>query len=179
MASHIGKLPIAIPSDVTVTLNGSHVSVKGPKGEDSCEVPEGISVKIDDNQVVVSELNEEDETNAKYGLVRSLIASLIEGTEKGFTKNLEIIGTGYRVAAKGTGLNFSLGFSHPVEIAAPEGITFKVTDNTHLSVSGIDKQKVGEVAAQIRRLRPPEPYKGKGIRYVGEHVRRKAGKAGK
>lgn len=179
MASHIGKRPITIPSDVTVTINGSHVAVKGPKGEDDYDVPSGISAKVEDGQVVVTALDEEDETNAKHGLARSIIASLVEGTEKGFSKSLEIVGTGYRVQAKGKGLNFSLGYSHPVEVSAPEGITFKVTDATHLTVSGIDKQKVGEVAAQIRRLRPPEPYKGKGIKYEGEHIRRKAGKAGK
>lgn len=179
MASHIGKRPITIPSDVTVTINGSHVAVKGPKGEDDYDVPSGISAKVEDGQVVVTALDEEDETNAKHGLARSIIASFVEGTEKGFSKSLEIVGTGYRVQAKGKGLNFSLGYSHPVEVSAPEGITFKVTDATHLTVSGIDKQKVGEVAAQIRRLRPPEPYKGKGIKYEGEHIRRKAGKAGK
>ena len=179
MASHIGKLPITIPAGVDVTVKGNEVSVKGPKGQRSYTLPQGISAKLEGNVLIVSAANDERETSAKHGLSRSLIASAIEGVDKGFEKKLEIVGTGYRVAAKGQGLEFSLGYSHTITVNAPEGISFKVENPTHLAVLGIDKQLVGEVAAKIRKLRAPEPYKGKGIKYEGEHIRRKAGKAGK
>ncbi|NYI26091.1 50S ribosomal protein L6 [Aeriscardovia aeriphila] len=179
MASHIGSRPITIPSNVEVTLTDTTVSVKGPKGQDSFVIPEGISVKHEGNELVVTPLNKSGETSAKHGLTRSIIASQIEGVERGFRKELEIVGTGYRVALKGNTLTFSLGYSHTIDVPAPEGISFEVKDATHLAVLGIDKQKVGEVAAEIRRLRAPEPYKGKGVKYVGEYIRRKAGKAGK
>ncbi len=179
MASHIGTRPVTIPEGVTVTVKDGVVDVKGKLGEDSYTLPSSIAAKVEDNKVVVTPLDSEDETRAKHGLARSIIASLVEGVTKGFEKHLEIVGTGYRVAPKGQGLTFSLGYSHTIDVAAPEGIKLAAPDQTHITVSGIDKQKVGEIAAQIRRLRPPEPYKGKGIKYEGEHIRRKAGKAGK
>ncbi len=179
MASHIGTRPVTIPEGVTVTIKNGVVNVKGNLGENSYTLPSVISAKVDDKKIVLTPNDEEDETRAKHGLARSIIASLIEGVTKGFEKRLEIVGTGYRVAAKGPGLTFSLGFSHTIDFQPPQGIKLAAPNQTHITVSGIDKQKVGEVAAQIRRLRPPEPYKGKGIRYEGEHVRRKAGKAGK
>jgi large subunit ribosomal protein L6 len=179
MASHIGTRPITVPEGVTVTIKDGVVDVKGKLGEDSYTLPSGISAKVEDGKVLVSTLDDENETRAKHGLSRAIIASLVEGVTKGFEKKLEIVGTGYRVAPKGTGLTFSLGFSHTIEVPAPEGIKLTAPDQTHITVSGIDKQKVGEIAAQIRRLRPPEPYKGKGIKYEGEYIRRKAGKAGK
>ncbi len=179
MASHIGTRPITVPEGVTVTIKDGIVDVKGKLGEDSYTLPSGISAKVEDGKVLVSTLDDANETRAKHGLSRAIIASLVEGVTKGFEKKLEIVGTGYRVAPKGTGLTFSLGFSHTIEVPAPEGIKLTAPDQTHITVSGIDKQKVGEIAAQIRRLRPPEPYKGKGIKYEGEYIRRKAGKAGK
>lgn len=179
MASHIGKLPITVPAGVDVAVKGGEVSVKGPRGQRSYTLPQGVSAKLEGNVLIVSAANDERETSAKHGLSRSLIASAIEGVDKGFEKKLEIVGTGYRVAAKGQGLEFSLGYSHTITVNAPEGISFKVENPTHLAVLGIDKQLVGEVAAKIRKLRAPEPYKGKGIKYEGEHIRRKAGKAGK
>ncbi len=178
MTSHIGKLPIMIPAGTTVTVKGDLVTIKGGKGELSYTLPDSLKIVQDDSTLTVETLNSERETYALQGLARSIIYSMIEGVSKGIEKKLEIVGIGYHVSAKGSGLEFALGFSHPVTVDAPEGITFTVVDPTHLTVSGVDKQKVGEVAAQIRKLRPPEPYKGKGIRYVGEYVRRKAGKAG-
>lgn len=179
MASHIGTRPVTIPEGVTITIKDGVVDVKGKLGEDSYTLPSDISAKVEDNAVIVTPENQENETRAKHGLARSIIASLVEGVTKGFEKKLEIVGTGYRVAPKGPGLTFNLGYSHTIEVPAPEGIKLTAPDQTHITVSGIDKQKVGEIAAQIRRLRPPEPYKGKGIKYEGEHIRRKAGKAGK
>lgn len=177
--SRIGKLPITIPSGVDVSVEGSTVTVKGPKGTLTHEVPAPITVAVDDGAIVVSRPDDERESRSLHGLTRTLIANNVTGVSEGFTKKLEIVGTGYRVQAKGTSLEFSLGYSHPITVDAPEGITFAVDGQTKVSVTGISKQQVGEVAANIRKLRKPEPYKGKGVRYAGEQVRRKAGKAGK
>lgn len=180
MTSHIGRLPITFPKGIEVSVNGNKVRAKGPKGTQECIIPEGIEIKQSEGKIeVVPSDPSAKGAPARHGLARALVASVIQGVNSGFDKKLEIIGTGYRVAAKGPDLNFSLGYSHDIPVKAPEGITFTVADATHLTVSGINKQQVGEVAAQIRKLRPPEPYKGKGIRYAGEYVRRKAGKAGK
>lgn len=177
--SRIGKLPVTIPSGVDLTIDGSTVTVKGPKGTLSHEVPAPITVERQDDTLVVSRPDDERESRSLHGLTRTLINNNIIGVTEGFTKRLEIVGTGYRVVAKGSDLEFSLGYSHTITVKAPEGITFQVEGPTKLAVSGISKQQVGEVAANIRKLRKPEPYKGKGVRYAGEHVRRKAGKAGK
>ena len=179
--SRIGKYPVTVPNGVTVTLDGQHVGVKGPKGELEFTVKEPITVsKNDDGAIQVARPNDERENRSLHGLTRTLIANMITGVTEGSEKKLEIVGVGYRVISKGPKqLEFALGFSHPVIIDAPEGITFNVENQTKFSVQGIDKQLVGETAANIRKLRKPEPYKGKGVRYAGEHVRRKAGKAGK
>jgi large subunit ribosomal protein L6 len=179
MASHIGKLPITIPAGVEVKLDGDVVSVKGPKGSDSYTFPQGISATIEGDTVTVTAVDDQRQTRANHGLSRSIIASMVEGVNVGITKKLEIVGTGYRAAAKGQGLEFSLGYSHTITVNPPEGIKFTLESPTQITVEGIDKQLVGEVAANIRKLRAPEPYKGKGIKYVGEVIRRKAGKAGK
>ncbi len=175
--SKIGRIPIQIPEDVTVKLTDGLVEVKGPKGELALEIAPGIEVKVEDNQVLVVRNNDRDQTRANHGLVRSLINNQIQGVTEGYQKTLKMVGTGYRVQAKGKDLNLQVGFSHDVAYEAPEGITLKVEGNDTIVVSGIDKQKVGQVAAEIRQVKPPEPYKGKGIRYEGEHVRRKQGKA--
>lgn len=177
--SRIGKQPVTIPSGVDVTIDGQIVTVKGPKGTLTYEVPAPLTVVQEDGAVVVSRPDEERESRSLHGLARTLIFNNVTGVTEGFSKKLEIVGTGYRVAAKGTGLELSLGYSHSINVDAPEGISFQLDGNTKITVSGIDKQQVGEVAAKIRKLRKPEPYKGKGVRYAGEHVRRKAGKAGK
>jgi len=177
--SRIGRLPIEIPSGVDVTVDGSAVTVKGPKGSLQLAVASPIEVKLEDGHVVVTRPDDERESRSLHGLTRTLIANQIIGVTQGYSKGLEIVGTGYRVQAKGSSLEFALGFSHPVIVDPPEGISFTVDGNTKLAVHGIDKQAVGEVAANIRKLRKPEPYKGKGIRYAGEVVRRKAGKSGK
>jgi large subunit ribosomal protein L6 len=177
--SRIGRLPIEIPSGVDVTVDGSAVTVKGPKGSLQLAVASPIEVKLEDGHVVVTRPDDERESRSLHGLTRTLIANQIIGVTQGYSKGLEIVGTGYRVQAKGSSLEFALGFSHPVVVDPPEGISFTVDGNTKLAVHGIDKQAVGEVAANIRKLRKPEPYKGKGIRYAGEIVRRKAGKSGK
>lgn len=177
--SRIGKLPITIPAGVEVKLDGDVVSVKGPKGELSQSIPAPIQVSVEDNEVVVTRPNDERKSRSLHGLVRTLINNNIIGVTEGYTKALEIVGTGYRVVAKGSDLEFSLGYSHTITVEAPEGITFQVEAPTKFSISGISKQQVGEMAARIRKLRKPEPYKGKGIRYAGEQIRRKAGKAGK
>lgn len=179
--SRIGKYPVTVPNGVTVTLDGQRVGVKGPKGELQFTVKEPITVsKNDDGAIQVARPNDERENRSLHGLTRTLIANMITGVTEGYEKKLEIVGVGYRVISKGPKqLEFALGFSHPVIIDAPEGITFNVENQTKFSVQGIDKQLVGETAANIRKLRKPEPYKGKGVRYAGEHVRRKAGKAGK
>ncbi|MCI2957821.1 50S ribosomal protein L6 [Agromyces atrinae] len=177
--SRIGRLPIDIPAGVTVSVDGQQVSVKGPKGELSLTISAPITAKLDENQVLVSRPDDERNSRSLHGLTRTLIANQIVGVTQGYTKALEIVGTGYRVAQKGNGVEFALGFSHPVIVEAPAGITLTVEGNNKLTVSGIDKQAVGETAANIRKIKKPEPYKGKGIRYAGEVVRRKAGKAGK
>ena len=177
--SRIGRLPIDIPSGVTVTADNGVVAVKGPKGELSLTVASPIEVAIADNQVVVTRPNDERLSRSLHGLTRTLIANQIIGVTEGYTKGLEVVGTGYRVAAKGESLEFALGYSHSITVDPPAGISFTVEGQNKILVSGIDKQAVGEVAANIRKLRKPEPYKGKGIRYAGEVVRRKAGKAGK
>ncbi len=177
--SRIGRLPIDIPAGVTIAVDGSAVSVKGPKGELVLNVASPIQVAVEENQVLVTRPDDERESRSLHGLTRTLISNNIVGVTQGYTKGLEVVGTGYRVAAKGAGVEFALGFSHPVYVEPPAGITFAVEGNNKLTVSGIDKQAVGEVAANIRKIRKPEPYKGKGVRYAGEVVRRKAGKAGK
>ncbi|MFN3707697.1 50S ribosomal protein L6 [Microcella sp.] len=177
--SRIGRMPIDIPGGVEVKIDGQAVTVKGPKGELSLTVASPIEVAIEDNQVVVTRPDDERNSRSLHGLTRTLIANQIVGVTQGYSKGLEVVGTGYRVQAKGSSVEFALGFSHPVTVDPPAGITFTVEGNNKLTVSGIDKQAVGEVAANIRKIRKPEPYKGKGIRYAGEVVRRKAGKAGK
>jgi len=177
--SRIGRLPISVPAGVDITVSGSAVTVKGPKGELNLAVASPIEVKVEDGQVLVTRPDDERASRSLHGLTRTLIANQIIGVTEGYKKGLEIVGTGYRVVAKGETLEFALGFSHPVTVTPPAGITFTVETNTKLTVSGIDKQAVGEVAANIRKLRKPEPYKGKGVRYAGEVVRRKAGKSGK
>ena len=177
--SRIGKLPIPLPAGVNVEINGQDVAVKGPKGELKLTVSKPITVSQEDGSVIVSRPDDEAVSKSLHGLTRSLIANNVHGVSEGFTKALEIVGTGYRAALKGATVEMSLGFSHPVLVTPPEGITLVVEGNTKIIVSGIDKQAVGEMAANIRKLRKPEPYKGKGVRYEGERVRRKAGKAGK
>jgi large subunit ribosomal protein L6 len=177
--SRIGKLPIPLPAGVTVAIDGQNVSVKGPKGELALTISEPIKVTLEDNSVIVSRPDDEAKSKSLHGLSRTLIANNVHGVSTGFTKTLEIVGTGYRAAAKGSNLELALGFSHPVVIEPPKGITLTVEGNTKIIISGVDKQAVGEVAANIRKIRKPEPYKGKGIRYEGERVRRKAGKSGK
>jgi large subunit ribosomal protein L6 len=177
--SRIGRLPIEIPSGVDITIDGQHVAVKGPKGELALTVKEPIEASKVENQVIVTRPDDERSSRSLHGLSRTLINNLIIGVTEGYKKELEIVGTGYRIASQGQGVEFQLGYSHPITVEPPAGITFTVEGNTKLVVSGIDKQAVGEVAANIRKLRKPEPYKGKGVRYAGENVRRKAGKAGK
>jgi large subunit ribosomal protein L6 len=178
--SRIGRLPVAVPGGVEVTIDGQQVTVAGPKGTLRHTVAEPISVRRgDDGALEVTRPDDERESKALHGLSRTLIANMVTGVTSGYTKRLEIVGTGYRVQARGNDLEFALGYSHPVVVRAPEGITFRVEAPTRLAVEGIDKQKVGEVAANIRKLRKPDPYKGKGVRYQGEVVRRKAGKTGK
>jgi large subunit ribosomal protein L6 len=177
--SRIGRLPISVPKGVEVTINGQDVTVKGPKGELKHTITEPITASFEDGVVTVARPDDKPENRSLHGLTRALIANLVEGVSKGYAKTLEIHGVGYRVQARGSNLEFSLGYSHPILVEAPEGISFKVETPTKFSVEGIDKQKVGEVAANIRKLRKPDPYKAKGVRYKGEHIRRKAGKAGK
>jgi large subunit ribosomal protein L6 len=178
--SRIGKLPIPVPSGVDVTLDAGTVTVKGPKGTLSHRVAEPIAVAHGDNgQVLVTRPDDERTSRALHGLTRSLIANMVTGVTQGYEKKLEIVGTGYRVQARGQSLEFALGYSHPITVNPPEGISFTVEAPTRFSVSGIDKQQVGEVAANLRKLRKPDPYKGKGVRYAGEQIKRKVGKAGK
>jgi len=177
--SRIGRMPIDVPAGVTVSIDGQDVLVKGPKGELSLTVAEPIQVALEENQIVVSRPNDERLAKSLHGLTRTLINNNVVGVTQGYEKKLEVVGTGYRVAAKGQSLELSLGFSHSVTVDPPAGISFAVEGNDKITVSGIDKQAVGETAANIRKLRKPEPYKGKGVRYAGEQVRRKAGKAGK
>jgi len=177
--SRIGRMPVVIPSGVDVTINGRQVHVKGPKGELSMQVSSPIEVSQENGVITVSRPNDEGEIRALHGLSRSLIANMVTGVTEGYRKTLEIVGVGYRVQAKGKDLEFALGYSHPVPVPAPSGISFRVESPTRFVVEGIDKQQVGEVAANIRKLRKPDPYKGKGVRYQGEQIRRKVGKAGK
>ncbi len=174
--SRIGKLPITIPAGVTVEITSKSVTVKGSKGELSQPVFDGFTIEQTDDQLTVKPVREEDAGGKFYGLLRTLLSNMIVGVSEGFTKELEIQGVGYRAAMKGTNLELNLGFSHPVNITPPPGVELSVANNTRITVAGYDKQKVGLIAAEIRALKKPEPYKGKGIRYLGEHVRRKAGK---
>ncbi|BBY54996.1 50S ribosomal protein L6 [Mycobacterium koreense] len=178
--SRIGKDPVLVPAGVDVTIDGRHVSVKGPKGALELNVSEPLGVsRNDDGAIVITRPDDHRDNRALHGLNRSLVANLVTGVTQGYTTNMEIHGVGYRVQLKGSNLEFALGFSHPVVIEAPEGITFAVESPTKFSVSGIDKQQVGQISAVIRRLRRPDPYKGKGVRYAGEQIRRKVGKTGK
>jgi large subunit ribosomal protein L6 len=178
--SRIGRLPIPVPTGVDVSIDGSAVTVKGPKGTLRHVLAAPIEItRADDGTLAVTRPNDENRNRALHGLSRTLVANMVTGVTEGYRKTLEIVGVGYRVQARGPSLEFSLGFSHPVVIEPPEGITFQVDTPTRFQVQGIDKQKVGEVAANLRKLRKPDPYKGKGIRYQGEQIRRKVGKAGK
>ncbi|MBV1779947.1 50S ribosomal protein L6 [Paeniglutamicibacter sp. ABSL32-1] len=177
--SRIGRLPITVPAGVELKIDGDVVSVKGSKGELTHTVPSPIAVVLEENTVTVSRPNDERDSRSLHGLTRTLIENMIIGVTAGYEKKLEIHGTGYRVVAKGSNLEFALGYSHPVVVEAPEGIAFALDGNTKITVSGINKQQVGEVSANIRKLRKPDPYKGKGVRYAGEIIRRKVGKAGK
>mgnify|MGYP000852008833 CR=1 FL=1 len=177
--SRIGKMPVAVPSGVDIKIEGSTLKVKGSKGELARSFSDRVALDLSDGTLTVSRVDDSREARALHGLTRALVFNMVTGVAEGFTKTLEIHGVGYRAAMKGSGIEFQLGFSHPVVVTAPEGITFEVTSPTKFAVSGIDKQLVGEVAANIRKIRKPEPYKGKGVRYAGEVVRRKAGKAGK
>ena len=176
--SRVGRMPIPIPTGVNVDIAGGLVTVNGPKGMLAQPVPEGITVQQEDSTLVVERASDDRLLRSLHGLIRTLVNNMVVGVTNGFEKRLDIVGTGYRAAAAGTGLTISVGYSHPVVFEAPEGVNLAMESPTRVLVSGIDKQAVGEIAAQIRRIRPPEPYKGKGIRYMGEVVRRKAGKAG-
>jgi large subunit ribosomal protein L6 len=176
--SRIGKRPITIPSGVDITLDGNLVSVKGPKGELSRRLHKDVIVRREDGTIVVERPSDQAEHRALHGLSRTLVANMVEGVTTGFTKTLEIVGVGYRAETKPFGLTLALGYSHPIDYKAPEGITLRAVNPTTVEVSGTDKEVVGQVAAEIRSLRPPEPYKGKGVKYQGEVIRRKAGKAG-
>jgi large subunit ribosomal protein L6 len=178
--SRIGRAPIPVPAGVEVTLGEGRITVKGPKGSLERQLPAPITVRQEDGQLLVERPNDERQNRALHGLVRSLVNNMVTGVSQGFRKDLDIVGVGYRATARGAnGLDLALGFSHPVKVDAPEGITFEVASPTTIGVLGIDKEVVGQVAANIRAIRKPEPYKGKGVRYRDEHVVRKAGKAGK
>jgi large subunit ribosomal protein L6 len=177
--SRIGKKPVQIPAGVTVTIDGTTVSAKGSKGELTRTFSDLVSITMDGDVLTVARVDESKESNAQQGLVRTLIHNMVVGVSDGFEKKLELTGVGYRAALKGKDLDLSLGYSHPVIFACHENISFEVPDNTHITVKGISKEQVGQVAAEIREKRPPEPYKGKGIHYEGEHIRRKLGKAAK
>ncbi|MCD8316500.1 MAG: 50S ribosomal protein L6 [Eggerthellaceae bacterium] len=177
--SRIGKLPVTIPAGVDVTIDGSTVTVKGPKGELVRTFPSIISITKDGDTLLVTRPNDTREAKSYHGLTRTLLANMVQGVSQGYSKKLQLVGVGYRATLKGRDLELSLGYSHPVDISAPEGITFEVPSQTEIIVSGASKEQVGQVAADIRKWRKPEPYKGKGIRYEGEYVRRKVGKAGK
>jgi large subunit ribosomal protein L6 len=177
--SRIGRQPVVVPAGVTVSVAADTITVKGPKGELTEAMFPGITVMVEGNEVVVARENDEIQSRASHGLIRSLIANMVMGVTQGFEKKLEMVGTGYRVATKGQGLSLSVGYSHPVDVEPPKGISFKVEGNNKISVLGASKYLVGQVAANIRAVRPPEPYKGKGIRYENEVVRKKAGKAAK
>jgi len=177
--SRIGRMPVTVPKGVDVTINGRQVTVKGPKGELSMVLAEPIEIAQNDGVLTVTRPSDDGPVRALHGLSRSLVANMVTGVTEGYRKTLEIVGVGYRVQAKGNGVEFSLGYSHPVPVTPPDGVTLRVETPTRLVVEGIDKQQVGEVAANIRKLRKPDPYKGKGVRYAGEQIRRKVGKAGK
>ena len=178
--SRIGKLPVSVPAGVEVSINGNEVTVKGPKGELTRSFHSALTIeKAEDGSIVVTRPDDERENRAQHGLTRTLINNMVIGVSEGYSKKLELTGVGYRASLKGKDLDLSLGYSHPVIYVAPEGISFEVPDNTHITVKGISKEQVGQVAAEIRMKRPPEPYKGKGIHYEGEHIRRKLGKAAK
>ncbi len=178
--SRIGKAPIPVPNGVDVTIAGAHITVKGPKGTLERDIPGAITVRQDGEELLVERPNDERQNRALHGLVRSLVNNMVVGVHEEFVKELEIIGVGYRAAAQGTTkLDLALGFSHPVSVDAPEGISFETPAPNRIIVKGIDKEAVGQVAANIRKLRKPEPYKGKGVRYLGEYVAKKAGKTGK
>jgi len=174
--SRIGKKTITVPKGVTITLNGQSISVKGPKGESAWTVAEEIEVKQEGDELSLTPRSDTQRARAMWGLSRTLVSNLVTGVTDGFEKNLELVGVGYRAAMKGSNLSLQLGFSHDVDIAPPAGVTFAVPKQTEIKIHGSDKQAVGQIAAVIRKLRPPEPYKGKGIRYAGETVRRKEGK---
>lgn len=178
--SRIGKLPVSVPAGVEVSINGNEVTVKGPKGELTRSFYSALTIEqAEDNSIVVTRPDDERESRAQHGLTRTLINNMVVGVSEGYSKTLELVGVGYRAAVKGDKLEMNLGFSHPVIVEKPEGITFECPDQAKIVVSGIDKQQVGQVAADIRKWRKPEPYKGKGIRYQGEHIRRKEGKTAK
>lgn len=177
--SRIGKMPIAVPAGVEVTIDGTTVTVKGPKGELSRTFQPSMTITQEGSEIIVTRPDDTRESKSFHGLTRTLIANMVEGVSKGFSKKLQMVGVGYRATLKGKDLEMSLGYSHPVFVEAPENITFEVPSQTEVVVSGPDKEQVGQVAADIRKWRKPEPYKGKGIRYEGEYVRRKVGKAGK
>ena len=177
--SRVGKMPVTVPSGVDIQVDGSQVTVKGSKGKLSREFPDRVTFSIEDGVISVVREDDTRESKALHGLSRALLANMVHGVSEGFNKVLEIQGVGYRASLKGQDVELLVGFSHPVDVPAPDGITFEVPEPTRIVVSGIDKEQVGQVAANIRKIRPPEPYKGKGIRYAGEYVRRKAGKAGK
>lgn len=177
--SRIGKSPIPVPSGVDVRIDGNHITVKGPKGTLERELPGTLTLRQEGEAILVERPDDERQTRAMHGLVRSLVNNMVVGVDQEFTKELEIIGTGYRAALQGATLDLSLGFSHPVKVDAPQGITFEVPAPTRVVIRGVDKEQVGQVAADIRAIRKPEPYKGKGVRYLGEHVARKAGKTAK
>jgi large subunit ribosomal protein L6 len=182
--SRIGKKPISVPSGVEITLNGPRIEVKGPRGSLERVFPENMVFSMDQTAgegtvLTVSRPDDQRDSRALHGLSRALLANMVQGVAEGFRRELQIVGVGYRAALKGSNLELQLGFSHPISVEAPEGITFEVPEPTRIVVSGVDKEQVGQVAADIRKLRPPEPYKGKGVRHLNEQVRRKAGKAGK
>ncbi len=177
--SRIGRLPVQVPAGVDVTINGREVTVRDPRASCRLQVAEPIEVAQTDGVITVTRPNDEGQVRALHGLSRTLVANMVTGVTEGYSKTLEIVGVGYRVQAKGSGVEFSLGYSHPVPVTPPDGVTLRVETPTRLVVEGINKQQVGEVAAKIRKLRKPDPYKGKGVRYAGEQIRRKVGKAGK
>ena len=177
--SRIGKKPVTVPAGVTVTINGNEVKVKGPKGELDRTFSDLVTISQEGEEILVARNDETTESNAQQGLTRTLIHNMVVGVSEGFETKLELTGVGYRAQLKGKDLDLSLGYSHPVIYACPENISFEVPDNTHITVKGISKEQVGQVAAEVRAKRPPEPYKGKGIHYEGEHIRRKLGKAAK
>jgi large subunit ribosomal protein L6 len=176
--SRIGKKPVLVPKNVTATLEGQTIKVKGPRGELERRLHPALGVTLDDGIIVVSRPSDEAEHKALHGLTRTLVSNMVEGVTKGFQKQLEIVGVGYKAETRPYGLQLALGFSHPVEYRAPKGIKLSAPQPTQITIEGADKEMVGQVAAELRSLRPPEPYKGKGIKYVGEQIRRKAGKAG-